>query len=243
MVSGARFGHDGMIRVCNLCLSKLSQADSDDEDDRMSTTSSFPGHFSIPSFFGNTSSPFASSMMGKREDPTGGLYSINETRSRVGSLYEESGFNNYSRPMTPTTWDTTTSYEPAPFRRTLSAEEEARDALMLLDESEPFAPDASPTQTGTGFNHTIDFPQTIPIHSNGQGGEAPSNSIAFPLGSPEKQLHANGEDSPYPGMRSRFNSYDVPTPFIRSRVHSRMEIDRTPLAGDMGWRTRRESTA
>ncbi|KAH8835651.1 hypothetical protein DL96DRAFT_1575071 [Flagelloscypha sp. PMI_526] len=237
IIKGSRFGHDGMIRACNLCLSKLSKADSDDEDDRMSTTSSFPGHFSFPSLFGNPSSPFSSTL--RTQDP-GGLYSINESRSRVGSFHEDFAYG--SRPMTPT-WEGSLA-EPAPFRRTLSTEEEAKDSLGPLEDSDPFAPELSPIHPSMAANgqNNIDFPLTIPVDQTGNGPDA-LNSIAFPMGSPEKQL-GSGEDTPHPGMiRSRFNSYDVPTPFIRSRVQSRLDIDMGPLAGEIGWRTRRESTA
>ena len=33
MIKGARFGQEGMVRVCNLCLDKLAKVDDDDEDD------------------------------------------------------------------------------------------------------------------------------------------------------------------------------------------------------------------
>jgi 1-phosphatidylinositol-3-phosphate 5-kinase len=229
-----------MIRVCNLCLSKLSKADSDDEDDRMSTTSSFPGHFSFPSLFGNPSSPFNSTLR-PREDP-GGLYSIHESRSRVTSFHED--FAQGSRPLTPA-WEGPLA-EPAPFRRTLSTEEEAKDTLAPLEESDAFASENSPMITPsipqTSLSQSgIEFPLTIPVNQATNGPDT-LNSIAFPIGSPEKMV--GGEETPHPGMaRSRFNSYDVPTPFIRSRVQSRLDMDRTPLSNEVGWRTRRESTA
>lgn len=116
---------------------------------------------------------------------------------------------------------------PAPFRRNLADEE--KDPANLPS---AFHED---TPNGPGSKTPIDFPITIPIHVEG-----PTSSIQFPVSSPD-----HGLDSPRPSsmMRSRFDSFgdfDVPTPFIRSRVHSRLDLQ--PSA-EPGWRTRRESTA
>src|SRR5713101_2474301 len=74
VIKGSRFGHDGMIRVCNLCLEKLASVDEDDDDRR--SISSAPSPFAAHQF-GNDSlamglpqSPFAASQLfGRTEEP------------------------------------------------------------------------------------------------------------------------------------------------------------------------------
>ncbi|KAF7302586.1 1-phosphatidylinositol-3-phosphate 5-kinase [Mycena chlorophos] len=226
IIKGYRFGHDGMIRVCNLCVEKLAKVDEDDDDDRRSVVSSvmsFPAHqlgiesMSLPQ---HPQSPFSASQLFSRTDEPFNLYSIAETKRRISGS-DESGFG--SRPITPPmrerddgVWETL-SDNPAPFRRGLSD-----DDVQVHD---PFHIDESPMKAN------FEFPGAIPINV-----DAPS-SIQFPKGSPDHL------DSPGPyRMRSRFNSYggdfEVATPFIRSRVQSR--LDNFP---EVGWRTRRESTA
>ena len=102
--------------------------------------------------------------------------------------------------------------------------------------SDPYTSDQTPSVPRSATK-TPDFPSTIPFPTNGT-----KSTITFPGGSPE---YPHGFDSPYPSsqFRSRVNSYaetEIPTPFLRSRVQSRLG----DLAmGEAGWRTRRESTA
>jgi 1-phosphatidylinositol-3-phosphate 5-kinase len=174
-------------------------------------------------------SPFAASQLFGRTDEPFNLYSIAETKRPIcgsdESLYE-------SRSVTPLQeredgiWEPIQE-NPAPFRRALSDEE--KDAATL---SNGFHQGDSP---GTGIKTPVDFPSAMPINTEG-----PMSSIQFPIGSP-----GDGFDSPRPRsrLRSRFNSYgdfDVATPFIRSRVQSRLD---SISNGEPGWRTRRESTA
>ncbi|KAF8079063.1 hypothetical protein FPV67DRAFT_1467356 [Lyophyllum atratum] len=234
IIKGSRFGHDGMVRVCNLCLEKLATVDEDDDDDRRSVVSSvtsFPAHQLGLDPGGHPQSPFAASQLFGRTDEPFNLYSIAETKRPVSGS-DESGYG--SRPVTPHLreredgmWEPIQD-NPAPFRRAVSDEEKDSGGL-----ANGFHHPESPTAPGS--NTPDDRSNAIPI-----GIEGPMSSIQFPIGSPD-----NGLDSPRPHsrLRSRFNSYgefEQATPFIRSRVHSRLD---SVANGEPGWRTRRESTA
>ncbi|KAF9075022.1 hypothetical protein BDP27DRAFT_1443955 [Rhodocollybia butyracea] len=229
VIKGSRFGHDGRVRVCNLCVEKLANVDDDDDDDRrsiISSVTSFPAHqFGLDSFSlgHHPQSPFAASQLFGRDEPFN-LYSIAETKRPISGS-DDSGF--LSRPHTPYFQDLgwePAGDNPAPFRRALSDEE--KDVVNLPD---PFSDDSP---VGPGSKTPIDFPIAFPT------GEEGTSSIQFPVGSPEN-------DSPFATgrIRSRFNSYaefESATPFIRSRVQSRLD---NVVTGEPGWRTRRESTA
>ncbi|EGO31097.1 hypothetical protein SERLADRAFT_353741 [Serpula lacrymans var. lacrymans S7.9] len=242
IIKGSRFGHDGMVRVCNLCLGKLAKVDDDDDDDQRSiissTTSPFPAHqLGVDSFMmglnHHPQSPFAASQLFGRTDEPFNLYSIAETKRPISGS-DDSGFG--SRPITPREidgmWDPGSTWEPvreitAPFRRNLADEE--KDPVT----SSSAFNDHSPTAPGS--KTPIDFPVMVPV------SEGPMSSIQFPMSSPDQ----HGPDSPggTSMMRSRFNSFgdfDVATPFIRSRVQSRLDQF---ISMDAGWRTRRDSTA
>src|SRR6266850_5521265 len=241
IIKGSRFGHDGMIRVCNLCLEKLASVDDDDDDDRRSISSSvspFAAHQ-----FGNDSlvmgiaeypqSPFAASQLFGRTDEPFNLFSIAETRNRRLISGSDEG-SLASRPLTPLShsqedsWESQTSKPIAPFRRGLADDDKE---LSIITNG---FPRGSPP-VGSGVKTPLDFPATIPI-PNGA-----ISSIQFPLSSPERQPDSPGTQSV---PRSRYNSYmdlDSSTPFIRSRVQSRLTD--FLMAGEPGWRTRRESTA
>lgn len=220
-----------MVRVCNLCLEKLAKVDDDDDDDRrsvVSSVSSFPAHqFGADAFAaGHPQSPFAASQLFGRTDEPFNLYSIAETK-RPASGSEDSGLG--SRPGSLTfreredgVWEPVRE-TPAPFRRALSDEDK---------ESNPY--NNGDSLIAPGSKTPIDFPVIKSASTDG-----PTSSIQFPVGSPDRGL-----DSPRPQSRLRFNSYsdfDVPTPFIRSRVQSR--LDSIVMVAEPGWRTRRESTA
>ncbi|KAG7099823.1 hypothetical protein E1B28_001632 [Marasmius oreades] len=233
IIKGSRFGHEGMVRVCNLCVEKLAKVDDDDDDDHRSVISSvnFPAHQFGPDFLNlghHSQSPFAASQLFGRDEPFN-LYSIAETKRPISGS-DDSGF---SRPHTPfnffqdrhePVWEREAD-NPAPFRRALSDDE--KDIANLPS---TFADDSP---TGPGSKTPIDFPIMKPANGDGM------SSIQFPTGSPE-----HGPDSAWPSeLRSRFNSYadfEAATPFIRSRVQSRLD---NIISGEPGWRTRRESTA
>ncbi|KAG7452179.1 uncharacterized protein BT62DRAFT_926393 [Guyanagaster necrorhizus] len=224
IIKGSRFGHDGMVRVCNLCLEKLAKVDDDDRRSVVSSVMSFPAHQvgETITLAHHPQSPFAASQLFGRTDEPFNLYSIAETKRRISGS-DESAFG--SRPITPQLrerddgmWESPEETS-APFRRGLSDEESEHDVF----ESTGFPTFQSQTP--------IEFP-TMP------DAESLTSSIQFPMGSPEH----GGQDSPWPvsRMRSRLNSLTASTPFIRSRVQSRLDSVGT---GEPGWRARRESTA
>ncbi|KAF8273008.1 hypothetical protein EI94DRAFT_1697111 [Lactarius quietus] len=236
IIKGSRFGHDGMIRVCNLCLEKLANEDEDDDDDRRSISSvvsPFAAHQlgSDSLSLRHPQSPFAASQLFSRTEEPFNLFSIAETR-RFISGSDDSGLS--SRPMTPLGPSQEDSWGPqawkaaAPFRRGLVDDD--KDLSIVTD---TFPQVGSPMVSGV--KTPLDFPSTITI----PGGAL--NSIQFPMSSPDRV-----PDSPGPQSvpRSRYNSYadfESSTPFIRSRAPSRLTD--FMMAGDPGWRTRRESTA
>ncbi|KAF8910046.1 hypothetical protein CPB84DRAFT_1812789 [Gymnopilus junonius] len=232
IIKGARFGSQGMVRTCNLCLEKLAKVEEDDEDDRrsvISSVTSFPAHQMGMDPFTNMShpqSPFAASQLFGRDEPFN-LFSIAETKR---PLYDSD--DNPSRPETPVIRSDTSVWEavrdnPAPFRRALSDEEKDHGSL-----SNQF--DEASAAGATHGKNKIAFPSTQPINIDNS-----MSSIQFPIGSPE-QL---GTPRVLKGSKSSSNPYgdlEVATPFIRSRVQSRLEPN---LEVEPGWRTRRESTA
>ena len=227
-----------MLRVCKLCLDKLHN-DEDDDDDRRSIISTISSAYPYSavdssSLTLHSQSPFAASQLFGRTDEPYNLYSIAETRrQRIGS--DGSGIG--SRPLTPGefengVWDASGDAHLAPFRRVASEDE--KDPLILGDS---FTADQSPLGPHSGSKTPTDLQIAVPFPVTGS-----QSTIQFPGSSPE---HAHGLDSPRPPslFRSRVSSYadtDASTPFLRSRVHSRL----TELSvGEAGWRTRRESTA
>ena len=233
IIKGARFGSEGMVRVCNLCLEKLAKVEEDDDDDRRSVISSvtnFPAHqFGIDPFanLAHPQSPFAASQLFGRTDEPFNLYSIAQTRR---PLYSLDGSPSHAEPPLlgeggDGAWEPVRD-NPAPFRRGLSDEEKGvgqppssfdQDHLSLRPEGKS----------------QIQFPSMQPINI-----DTPTSSIQFPLSSPE---HIG---TPRPLNRTKASStpygeFEVATPFIRSRVQSRLD---TTFEAEPGWRTRREST-
>ncbi|KAI0068031.1 hypothetical protein BV25DRAFT_1986869 [Artomyces pyxidatus] len=239
IIKGSRFGHDGMIRICNLCLEKLATVDEDEDDDRRSVASGVSSPFaahqlgtdSVPFGLGrHPQSPFAASQLFGRTDEPFNLFSIAETRRPISGS-DESGFG--SRPITPPDdlhddpWGLNHRRAIAPFRRGLADDERDPDSIASA-----FSHDNSPI--GPGSKTPVDFPVTVPVVDC-------TSSIQFPPSSPE---YAPESPGPHNLARSRYGSYadfDPSTPFIRSRVQSRLTD--FMMVGEPGWRTRRESTA
>lgn len=232
IIKGARFGQDGMVRVCNLCLDKLGKVDDDDDDSRSvisSATSPFAAHqFGVESRSFNLAnlpqSPFAASQLFGRHDSFH-LFSIAET---MRSYPESDGSGLGSRSISPD-FPNERDLKPshAPFRRATSEDE--KEPLSL---SEAFRSDHTPL--GNGSKTPIDFPVTVPVSVNGS-----TSSVAFPVSSPDQSF---AYESPG-GVRSRYNSFadlHVGPSFLRNRVQSRLGESEI---GEPGWRTRRESTA
>lgn len=229
VIKGSRYGHDGMIRVCNLCLEKLSKVEDDDEDDRRSVVSSIASPFATHhpsdpySLVRYTNSPFSTSQVqitGQKSD-TFNLFSIAETKR--GSESQHSTVRSPGAPEDPD--DDLIHSTVVPFRRNLSNEE-----------TEPIGIPSSGHERSLSAQSSklpVEFPITVPV----PGGAV--SSITFPGSPPEHAVECTE------GMRSRINSsygdFDGSgTPFVRSRVQSRMPDS---LGSEPGWRTRRESTA
>ena len=211
-----------MVRVCNLCLEKLAKVEEDDDDDRrsiISSVTSFPAHqFGIDAFISHPQSPFAASQLFGPTDEPFNLYSIAETkRPHFESDEDTRPETLYFTERADGVWG-----NPAPFRRPLPDEEKDQG-------------DVSSFNLGISLNSKgrVEFPTTKPITI-----DTSTSSIQFPIGSPE---HSG---SPRTLSRSRgtntYGEYEVATPFIRSRVQSRLD---TSFDTEPDWRIRRESTA
>ena len=211
-----------MVRVCNLCLEKLAKVEEDDDDDRrsiISSVTSFPAHqLGIDTFITHPQSPFAASQLFGPTDEPFNLYSIAETkRPHLGSDVDTRPESLYFAEREDGIWG-----NPAPFRRPLPDEEKDQG-------------DVSSFNLGISLNSKgrVELPTTKPITI-----DTSTSSIQFPIGSPE---HSG---SPRTLSRSRgpntYGEYEVATPFIRSRVQSRLD---TSFDTEPDWRIRRESTA
>jgi len=230
VIKGARYGHDGMIRVCNLCLEKLSKVEDDDEDDRRSVVSSVASPFATHhpsdpySLARYTNSPFSTSQIqlnNQKPDPFN-LFSITETKR--GS---ESPHSPVVSAGAPYDRDVDLIHSTVvPFRRNLSN-----------DETQPIRIPSSGHERSLSAQSSklpVEFPITIPVSGNGA-----ISSVTFP-GSPPEHALDSADD-----IRSRINSsygdFDGSgTPFIRSRVQSRIPDN---FGAEPEWRARRESTA
>ncbi|KIJ28157.1 hypothetical protein M422DRAFT_215436 [Sphaerobolus stellatus SS14] len=228
VIKGSRFGHDGMVRVCNLCLEKLEKGGGeDDDDDRRSIISS--------SYTSYPQSPFATSQLFYRtEEGHTNLFSILESRRQ---LSEDGSISSRSRPLTPgPEWGDI----PAPFRRNVADEDHSHvhNHGVLAVETPP-ATDIPPNEP----QNYIQFPTVI----NAEGNLGGMSSIQFPVSATMDGIpFPMSTDTPRPlSLRtSRVNSFgetEMSAPFLRSRVQSR--LDWPGAAGEAGWRTRRESTA
>lgn len=215
-----------MIRICDICLKTLEDGlPEDDEDDRRSvvssSTSAFPAHQHRQSLEAFPPSPFSASQLFSRTDEPFNLFSIAQSRRHNS--------DTGSRPQTPaeiinapvTPWNMADRATP-PFRRGI--EDDDADAQSLATFEGVGVP-ATPATTLPGAG--IAFPTNDPTQQS---------SIQFPVSSPDQSEFTR------PGQRSRVNSeIEAQTPFMRSRVQSR--LNELMSAGEIGWRTRRESTA
>ncbi|KAF8517300.1 hypothetical protein BU17DRAFT_50059 [Hysterangium stoloniferum] len=224
IIKGSRFGQDGMIRVCNLCLEKLEKGGADDDDDdRRSVLSSTTSFAALPH------SPFAASQIFYRTDEPYSLFSIAETRRQVS---DDGSTSPRSRPLTPgNEWET-----PAPFRRNPAADDEHERADKDVHSDSALDTLPAPLEP----QNLIQFPTAATTTTDGGVGKS---TIQFP-GSTSCDSQFSAETPRPTSLRtSRVNSFaetEIAVPFLRSRVHSRLEWSGGPEAG---WRTRRESTA
>ena len=219
-----------MIRVCNLCLEKLSKVEDDDEDDRRSIVSSTASPFATHhpsdpySLVRYTNSPFSTSQVqiSTQKPDTFNLFSIVETKRGSDNL--DSPVGSAGAPYDPNA----DLIHPTvvPFRRTLSNDEAEPIRIPNSGHERSFS--------AQSLKLPLEFPITVPVPGNGA-----VSSIAFPGSPPEHALEYTDD------TRSRINSsygdFDGSgTPFVRSRVQSRIPDNFGP---EPGWRVRRESTA
>lgn len=241
IIKGSRFGQDGVVRVCNLCLQMLEDDTFDDDDDRRSVSSMQSSHFpphqleSVQSAYLGPQSPFSAQTLLSHSYDAFNLFAIPESssshRGLVGSTSSERG----------------SAVEPdesasalAPFRRNVDEDKDTGPAPHADEAIEHYLSDSEP--------------KSGPMKSSESHHVRPSVSIAFPTTDETKESFIvfpgssspDRADSPRP-LRSRVSSFatefDAGTPpFLRSRVPSRLAgLD--VGQGEAGWRTRRESTA
>lgn len=226
-----------MIRVCNLCMEKIEEADVDDDDDRRSIVSSFS--FSGPS-------PFTAHQLGPQMQSTSDLHSPYTASALFGGSDEPYGL--FTRAETrrsaaasevgddPTGIDWEDSESTAPFRRNISDEDKV-DVMTTNSKSVDISPD------GPGPNVSLSLNGELLEHGSSPTrpdmGDRQQSTIQFPGSGPAEN------DSPRPSLRtvrvsSAVESSDLRAEMLRSRAQSRVGYS---LVGEPGWRTRRESTA
>ena len=202
-----------MVRVCNLCLEKLAKVEEDDDDDRrsiISSVTSFPAHQLGIDAF--ISHPQSPFAASQLFGPTDEPFNLYSIAETKRSHF---GPDDNTRPETLYFAEGSDGIwgNPAPFRRPL--------------------PDEEKDQGNVSSFNLVEFPTTKPITI-----DTSISSIQFPIGSPERS------GSPRTLSRSRgpntYGEYEVATPFIRSRVQSRLD---TSFDAEPDWRIRRESTA
>ncbi|KAG8906077.1 1-phosphatidylinositol-3-phosphate 5-kinase [Tulasnella sp. 403] len=237
IIKGSRFGAEGVLRVCNLCLQKLEEEEDDDDDRRsvLTVSTNFPAHQLDLMNAPPTSSPYSASHRFSRSDERFNLFSIGEMKRK--SSFD--GFDSGSRPSSPAEpgsavglWEEASQpVAHPPFRRRLKDDEREVVQTSTLESLISASPSAGSTRPPTISGSPVPFPSE----------EAGQSSIQFPGASSSSE----GGRSP-PPLRSRFNSYateyDPGAPFQRQRVHSRLELGGGDLS-EPGWRTRRESSA
>lgn len=263
ILKGSRFGQEGVVRTCNLCLTMIDAQDEkydDDDDDRRSVVSSssfaFPPHQleSVQSAYAGPLSPFSPQTLlaGYSFDnlnqhltaiPEGshgasGSGSFNPSNHQRMPAYSLEGMNS-------PTWEQESSAS-APFRgrildddaNTPRDDQDTLEQYLSDSEDKPSSLPMKPSGSGGGFPHVQFQRPPLGVAFPALSGERSESFISFPGSS-----SPDGADSPRPYMsRSRVSSSatDVDTPpFLRSRVPSRL------APSDMGvpWRTRRDSTA
>lgn len=239
IIKGSRFGQDGVVRVCNLCLQMLEDDTFDDDDDRRSVSSmqssTFPPHQleSVQSAYLGPHSPFSAQTLLSHSYDTFNLFAIPESSASHRGIES-------SRPSEDSALDMDDSASAvAPFRRN------------DVDEDKESGPGPNADEA---IEHYLSDTETksVPMRSGESHPVRPTVSIAFPVASDAKEsfIRFPGSsspdriDSPKP-LRSRVSSFatdmDALTPpFLRSRVPSRLVAIEV---GQPGWRTRRESSA
>ncbi|KAG8884991.1 1-phosphatidylinositol-3-phosphate 5-kinase [Tulasnella sp. 331] len=238
IIKAARFGSEGMLRVCNLCLSTATAVEEeDDDDDRRSVVSTnFPPH---QLDMMRSHSPYHSSPLHLKSEEHNSLFPIGESRYHE----DDGGFGSGSRPSTPADQQWSEPPGPAvppPFRRGIKDDDKETESAEPLESMMSASPSASSTQAAVAPASPASVP--FPKRAASNGVPLPElSTIQFPA-SPSS---SDGKGSPHP-LRSRFNSYateyDPIASLARTRRLSRMEVA-TPDIGNDEWRMRRESSA
>ncbi|KAG9038840.1 1-phosphatidylinositol-3-phosphate 5-kinase [Tulasnella sp. JGI-2019a] len=238
IIKAARFGSEGMLRVCNLCLSTATAVEEDDDDDdrRSIASTNFPSH---QLDMMHSHSPYHSSPLHLKSDEQGHLFPIGEGRYRE----DDGGYGSGSRPSTPADRQWSEPSGPAvppPFRRGIKDDEKETEPAKPLESMMA----ASPSSSSTRATVPPSLPASVPFPTRAaeNGAQVPElSTIQFPA-SPSS---SDGNRSPHP-LRSRFNSYateyDPNSSLARNRRMSRLDV-MTPDLGNDEWRMRRESSA
>ncbi|ORY28463.1 hypothetical protein BCR39DRAFT_534797 [Naematelia encephala] len=177
IIGARRFGQDGAVRVCNLCLKIMEEYRDEDEDDRRSISSVTTTGFRLPSISDRAlldaaispetpyiKSPFAASQLFS-SNPNDSLAAIDETSAVWGQSTE----HDSSRPFTPhdiggsqasdeddgQIW-TLRPGTAAPFRRPMDEDAKSGDAPS---ESRPTTRPSSPPSAPSPDEATTDDSQ------------------------------------------------------------------------------------
>ncbi|CAE7226835.1 unnamed protein product [Rhizoctonia solani] len=163
IISSSRFGQDGMIRVCNLCLQVLEDEGLDDDDDKRSVTSAatsapvyHPYHHHQHSLSLSQSyqppSPFSTTGTRRTDEPYPLFARDSPFRHRLQYHTHDS---DDSRPHTPTEgfFSPEPVPAPAPFRRAPNEDElEVGEEGMEEKEMELYYEGTGRSDIGTGRN-------------------------------------------------------------------------------------------
>ncbi|KAJ1301507.1 hypothetical protein OPQ81_008761 [Rhizoctonia solani] len=185
IISSSRFGQEGMIRVCNLCLQVLEDEGLDDDDDKRSVTSAatsapvyHPYHHHQHSLSLSQSyqppSPFSANGARRTDEPYPLFGRDSLIRHR---LHHQAHDLDDSRPQTPTEvlFSAEPAPVPAPFRRAPNEDElDAGEEGIGEKELELYLERTGRSNTGTRRNVGV---------GEGKGG----NAFVFP---------AQGSDTP-----------------------------------------------
>lgn len=251
IIDAKRFGQEGSIRVCNLCLRIMEEYKEEEDDDRRSVRSLASAR--LPSFSGSVlldkslapdlenyaRSPFAASQLfaGQLDEPLGAIEEGSIPRRWRGEVYDTP-----ARPDTPMTdeeehlWATRPN-TAAPFRRPMDEDAKTEVAVDGPDTEDSALDDAggpsSPSPSATGH------------HTSGDGSQAdtcyksPKNKrVGFPR--TETMNSDTTTDGRVPLSRMSSN---VPLIGLRTRLSSRaMQGGLTTLVDSEKpeglWRTR-----
>nr|XP_019045669.1 1-phosphatidylinositol-3-phosphate 5-kinase [Kwoniella bestiolae CBS 10118]OCF24599.1 1-phosphatidylinositol-3-phosphate 5-kinase [Kwoniella bestiolae CBS 10118] len=222
IIGARRFGQEGAVRVCNLCLKIMEEYRDDDEDDRRSINSVSTSVHRFPSISDRAfldaaispevpyaKSPFAASQL-FTSHPNDSLTAIDETSvpTRWG------GEQDLDRPYTPVEmgggsqlsdsedahiWTTSRPQTAAPFRRPMEDEQKSDHVPDddLQNEQETSQPQSGPSS-----------PEAIPSGTQSRAEPFPRTDTMSTDGALENRVPLTRMDSNMPliGLRTRLSS-------------------------------------